>query len=184
MRDLAYVFWHGLSPGLDPAEHERVMSDYHRALAANRPFGFQESATFRVSDMPWLPGGGYEDWYLVAGFAELGTLNDAAASGAMSAAHASAARGAGKMAAGLYRRHSGHVALVDAGTATWITKPAGTSYASFYESLSPLLHEPGTSLWRRQLVLAPATEFCLLSREPVELDPGLNPLRIDRVRVA
>ena len=184
MSELAYVFWHGLSPELDPAEHERLMSDYHRSLAANRPSGFQESATFRVPDLPWLPGGGYEDWYLVTGFAELGALNDAGASGAMSSAHASAARGAGKMAAGIYRRHKGQVALDDAVVATWIMKPAGTTDYAFYESLSQLLHEPKTSLWRRQLVLGPTTEFCLLSPQPVELEPGLNPLRIDRVRVA
>jgi hypothetical protein len=88
------------------------------------------------------------------------------------------------MAAGLYRLREGEVGLGAALTATWFSKPSGTTYDALYSSLAPLLRGPMTSLWRRQMVLGPTQEFCLMSPAPAALDAGMRPLPIARDRIA
>ena len=53
--------------------------------------------------------------------------------------------------------------------ATWVSKPRGTSYPEFYDELRPWPERLDTALWQRQLTLGPTSEFCLQSREKVEL---------------
>lgn len=130
--------------------------------------------------MPWLPRGGYEDWYLVDGSKDLDPLNEAAVSGELSGPHAVVARDAGVMAAGLYRMRAGEVG-VDAATATWFSKPTGTSYEALYAVTDDLVRRPATSLWRRQMVLGPTPEFCLLSPAALTLDPATRAIVIDRL---
>ncbi len=52
-----------------------------------------------------------------------------------------------------------------AGAARWLAKTRGTGYEEFYARLQPWLDAPGVSLWRRQMVLGPTTEFCLLGAD-------------------
>ena len=159
---LAYVFWHAPAPGGDVAAYERALVAFHRVLQDDPPAGFSRSVALRVGGAPWLPGGaGYEDWYLVSGFGDLETLNEAAVAGRRREPHDVVAGRSDHGAGGVYAGWVG-APEVPAGTASWFTKSPGTSY----EELRSLLSVPGAggSTWQRQLVLGPAPEFCLLDR--------------------
>lgn len=152
---LAYVFWHRPRAGLAAAEYEAAQRSFHAALET-------PSACFRLTTLPFTdglervgdaPGDRYEDWYLVEDWAGLGRLNEAAVDAVRRADHD---RAAAKAAAGwgaVYALQRGP-AEIPAG-AEWRDKPAGTSAAEFVDSL------PSGPVWRRQLVLGPAPEFCV-----------------------
>ena len=64
--------------------------------------------------------------------------------------------------AGVYALRRGAAQPVDMGRAVWFGKPAGTSYAEFYDQLGER-----NSLWRRQMVLGPTPEFCSMDDDDV-----------------
>ena len=138
---LAYVFWHQPSP--TAAGYEEALAAFHAALRASPTPGLRGSRSVRVPTLPWLPGGGFEDWYYVEDFTSLGLLNGGAAELGQhdTVAHLSAA-GAG----GLYVLRTGQ----------WWT--AGTHHA--WSAARP---DPGPgALWQRQMVLGPAPEYCVV----------------------
>jgi hypothetical protein len=61
---------------------------------------------------------------------------------------------------------------------TWLSKPPGVSYPTFYESLRPWTARDDVALWRRQMVLGPALEFCLQSPAPLDLPEDLPGLAV------
>jgi hypothetical protein len=75
----------------------------------------------------------------------------------------------------------GEPALPKQSTAVWLTRPRGIQWRTTLDALQV----PGTTLWRRQMVLGPGKEFALI------VPPGLNvaapagwsALAIERVRV-
>jgi hypothetical protein len=81
-------------------------------------------------------------------------------------------------AGGLYRFRSGQLTVSQSQFAVWLSKPLGTSYEAFYDSLSPWTSHPGVGLWGRQMVLGPTPEFCLLSPDKIELPQTLNGLAL------
>src|SRR5690348_8342197 len=83
---IAYIFWHRPGPAGPDAAYEAGLRAFHATLAADRPAGLIATAAMRV-EVPWLAGVGYEDWYLVEGWGDLGTLNDAAVDVAHRGAH-------------------------------------------------------------------------------------------------
>jgi hypothetical protein len=173
---LAYVFWHRPAAGVDAALYEATLAAFQQALAAAPPPGFHRSAVFRVADAPWLSGEGYEDWYLVDGFAALGPLNEAAVSPELRASHDAAAELAAEGAAGIYRLRAGDAAAVPATASLWFGKPAGMGYDQLYELLDLWASNSGASLWGRQLVLGPTPEFCLRAEKPAVLPSSLAPV--------
>ncbi len=173
---LAYIFWHWPYPDVERRAYERSVVDFHRSLAADRPPGFIRSGVFRLGAAPW-PGaqpGGYEDWYLVEGSWALDPLNEAAVAEGRKPLHDQAARAAAIGAGGLCRRQSGELDLPAARLALRFPKPTGMPYDALYRLLEAALDPAATSLWRRQLVLGPAAEFCLLSSGPVALPAPLS----------
>lgn len=167
---LAYVFWHWADSDQAAERYENLLRHFHRALVAHPPEGFRGSAALRVAGAGWLPQSrGYEDWYLIEDFAALGTLNEAAVSGRRKEPHDEVAQLAHGGTAGVYRLIAGRPEFTAMRWATWISKPPGTSYSEFYDQLRPWPERPETTLWQRQMVLGPTTEFCLQSRERVEL---------------
>jgi len=162
---LAYVFWHTPGPGAGGPAYEGALQGFHDVLRDDPPEGFVRSAALRVTGAPWLPGGsGYEDWYLVEGFADLGRLNEAAVAGRRRGPHDDVALRSGHGAGGVYALWAG-TPDPPSGPTTWCAKQAGTPYEEVRASLS------GTT-WLRQLVLGPAPELCLPGPGPVP--PGTS----------
>jgi hypothetical protein len=161
---LAYVFWHRPRAEVAGPDYEKALLAYHAELGEEAIEGFHGSATHSVDDLPWLGGGpAYEDWYLLEAAWALDTLGAAATSGRLEEPHRQVAARTGSMAAGLYGLVRGEVA--GGAHAGWFPKPGGESYDSFYARLEPLIGG-SSSLWRRQFVLGPTPEFCLLSDRP------------------
>jgi hypothetical protein len=152
---IAYVFWHRPARGEDRRAYEQRLQAFHAALDANRPAGFHASAALRV-EVPWLSGPGYEDWYLVEAWADIGTLNDAAVDMAHRGAHDRVAVSAAEGVGGIYALRAGKPAL-DASEAAWLDKPRDKPYDEFRAELLA----DGIAVWERQLVLGPGPEFCL-----------------------
>ncbi len=178
---LAYVFWHWPFPNVEVEAYEQRLAAFQRALAAEGPRGFQRAAVFRLPGAPWLSGEprGYEDWYLVDGFAALEALNQGAVSAWAGPDHDRAAVLAAGGTAGLYRHYGGD-ALATAGRfATWFSKPAGVSYADLEARLRPWFEQPGVGVWQRQMTLGPTREFCLRSPARLDLPSDLDALTLE-----
>lgn len=179
---LAYIFWHWPRDEIGTEAYERSLVGFHETLAKSCLEGFHGSLTFRVEDAPWVgpESRGYEDWYLVEGSAALDPLNEIAVSGNRKEPHDRAAHASAGGAGGLYRIRTGDPETVRSRSAIWLTKPRGTSYEDFYNRLEPWTENEETSLWRRQMVLGPAPEFCLFGNGELESLAGLEPVTPDR----
>lgn len=169
---LAYVFWHWPRPATGQAEYESAQRAFQEALADAPSEGFIRAFTHALAGAPWANGGGpaYEDWYLVRDSAALDPLSEAAVSASRSAPHDVAAALAGGGTAGLYRMRMGTPPRAPR-SAQWFAKPAGMSYRQLFAAVEPALAPVGGSLWQRQMTLGPATELCVLAREPAALAP-------------
>jgi hypothetical protein len=160
---LAYVFWHVPSPRVAIEDYEQGMRDFHAALATEAPAGLGPSMTFALGAVPWLEGApGYEDWYLVDGFAALGVLNQAAVSGAAAAPHDAAAAAMGSGIGGVMGHVAGSVVPARPAWAAWLSKPAGMAYEPFHAEFAAALGGDAGA-WRRQMVLGPSSEYCVLA---------------------
>jgi hypothetical protein len=175
---LAYLFWHWPRPQVATGDYEVDLIAFHAALAAEPPPGFQRSLTFSVGPLPWLgePARGYEDWYVVTDSAALDPLDAAAVAGRRKIPHDRAARGAAGGAGGLYRLYGGDLDLTKARTATWLHKPEGLAYADFDAQVRAWIGGQTCCVWQRQMVLGPAREFCILSREVLTLPSAAEAL--------
>ena len=168
---LAYTFWHWPREGA--ADYERHLVEFLLALEAEKPPGYLGALSMRHGAAAWLPGPAYLDWYRVAGFADLGTLNEGAVGGSRRAPHDAVAVMAAGGAGGVYELQQGPAEFVDAKVAHWFGKPAGMRYAELFGELAGV---PG-SLWMRQMVLGPSPEFVLFATRDVAL--GVPATRID-----
>jgi len=160
---LAYVFSHRPAADTDVTAYEDALRRFHAELARSGAAGFVTSTTY-------LAGGEYSDWYLVESSAALDAINEAAVSGSRSAPHDAAARMAASGSGKLLRLAKGRPDL-EAPYEIGFSKPAGMPYPALYESVD---HFSG-SLLRRMMVLGPPPEFCLVSRNPVELPAEFAP---------
>jgi hypothetical protein len=173
---LAYVFWHQPRDPTARDSYELALKSFHRSLARSLPVGTLASATYRITELPWPgglgeAGGAYEDWYLVEDFAALGVLNEAAVGRGHASAHDEAARRAGPGTASVYGLIEGEPcaqALSEASLAVWIARPAGSTQHGLGELLGDGMDPTRASLWRRQMNLGPAPEYCLLAGESPE----------------
>ena len=184
---LAYVFWHRPLDGAAADAYEQAQVAFHRSLAHAPPMGFRGSAVFRVAELPWLapaesseaPAGGYEDWYLLEDYTAMGVLNEAAVGRGHRSAHDELACRFGAGAGGLYGLLEGHAQLDGDALAIWISRPPAGLPGSQRRALPALLGDgmdpEHASLWRRQFVLGPAPEYCVLAPEP---PAGVAPTRL------
>jgi hypothetical protein len=194
---LAYLFWHRPLDGSSVADYEQAQVAFHRSLHRTPPVGLCCSAAFRVPQLPFLERAanadreagalapGYEDWYLVEDYAALGVLNGAAVGRGHRSAHDEAARRLGAGTGGLYAlvegerwesgQRPGLESIGDATLAAWVAPPSGSRQRVLGELLGDGMDRRHASLWRRQLVLGPAPEFCLLASE---VPPGVAPTRL------
>ena len=173
---LAYVFWHWPQANIHRDAYVDHLVGFQRTLAANKPDGFCESVVFRIRGANWLNTNeeAYEEWYLLDDSAAMDKLNDAAVSGACEEPHNRVAREAADGIGGLYRFRAGQEELAQSRFATWLSKPSGVSYKNFYAALDLITGHPGVGLWGRQMTLGPTTEFCIHSRNVIELPQGYS----------
>jgi hypothetical protein len=165
----AYIFWHRPYADTDRRAYEAALRAFHRDLAADPPPGFDSSATYRITAVPWLDQRpGYEDWYLVESSAALDPLNKAAVKPARWDVHAAISSltetGHGGLYAVLHGRHR-----AAAGTrVAWLKRPRGIRYES---PLGAILDRATgvVSCWRKQMVLGPAPEFAVVGDPTLDL---------------
>jgi hypothetical protein len=153
---LAYVFWH--VPLAAVADYEQRLRAFHESLRGE----LERSTTFALPSVPWLGGApGYEDWYLVDDFAALGRLNEVAVTGARRQRHDAAADAARAGIAGVMGHVAGPLLPERPGWAAWLSKPAGMPYEDWHGELAGAVAD--ASAWQRQMVLGPASEYCVLA---------------------
>jgi hypothetical protein len=182
---LAYLFWHRPLADAGTESYEQKLSAFHRSLAHRPPMGLRASASFRVGELPWTqtagvegwgPGGAYEDWYLVEDWTALGILKEAAVGHGHRTAHDHAARAFGAGTGGVYELQEGEAGtLAGAGLAVWVSRAPGSGEPVLGELLSDGAQAGAVSLWRRQLLLGPAPEYCLLA---AQAPAGVAPSRL------
>jgi hypothetical protein len=165
---LAYVFWHRPGAEVSTSDYEARLAAFHAALQRTPPPGFGESCALRLDD------GSYEDWYVVADWAALGTLNRHAVSGSRQPPHDAAAALAADGSAGIYAP-LGTPAAPTQPYGAWLAKPTGLGYAEFRAAL------PRGAAWQRQMTLGARGEFTLRAEEPLDLPWPAEPLRAVRV---
>jgi hypothetical protein len=178
---LAYVFWHWRRAEVPEPSYVELQRRFHAALAGAPPLGFLGSHSAAIRGVSWAAAGAdaYEDWYVLDGTAALDPLNDAAVTASRQSPHDAAAAAAQGGTAGLYRLRRGSGIGVHR-TAAWFAKPDGMSYGELYAALESLLLSTGGALWGRQMVLGPTPEFCLHTREPVDLPAPLTAQTVAR----
>ena len=142
---LAYVFWHRPGDGVDSAEYEQGLGAFHSALDL-------VSESFRLEQLPFGTGGGYEDWYLTETWAGLGELNELAVDARHRSSHDRVAIRTARGWGGIYELAKGEPQIPPG--SEWFDKPRGET------SESLLASRPEATIWRRQMVLGPAPEFC------------------------
>ena len=173
---LAYVFWHRPAAGVEIADYEEALGDFHRALAATPPAGFTGSCCHRFDELPWLGDGGpvYEDWYLALDWPALGELEAGAVRGSVGPPHDRAAGASADGAGAIYGIAAGAPGAPSSGERAWFARPADTSYRELDGLLAPSLDGADAALWRRRLVLGPAPEHCLTGKPGAPLPPRLE----------
>ena len=87
----------------------------------------------------------------------------------------SAAAGAVEAAsAGLYTLRVGSADLAAARACAWLAKPRGMTYQNFFASIEPWTSAGDVAVLRRQMVLGPTPEFCLLSPQQLDLPASMG----------
>jgi hypothetical protein len=142
---LAYLFWHRPGAGVDTEEYEESLRSFHAALDT-------PSASFRLARLPFAESAGYEDWYLVGNWQGLDTLNASAVDDMREQPHDRVASLTNGGWGGIYTLARGAAEIPNG--VEWLDKPRGEPTEDFIASL------PHRAIWRRQLVLGPAPEFC------------------------
>jgi hypothetical protein len=164
---IAYVFWHRPRDGVDRERYEQAAERFHRSLRRSPPAGFRRSLLLRAAALPWLAGEGwYEDWHLLDDFSALGVLNEAAVAAGHRGSHDQIAGLFGEGAGALYKLLEGRGDSVAAPLAVWVGRPVGARALPLGDMLGDGTDRETASLWRRQLVLGPSPEYCLLAEEP------------------
>lgn len=178
----AYVFWHRPFANIDQETYEGALTAFHRELAKRPCDGFQGSATYRISETPWLDGmPGYEDWNFVESSAAFDALNEAAVAPDMWDVHARISSKTDVGHGGIYYHVLGDPEARALTRTVWFKRPRGIRYEAPLQEISETVEGP-VSVWRKQMVLGPGFEFALLGDSALALDlpEGWEALYVER----
>ena len=159
---LAYIFWHKPFADVTATDYEAALAAFHADLGGSGSPGLISSATYRISETPWLDGApGYEDWCFVESSAALDPLNKAAVAPERWDVHAGISSKTDYGHGGLYYLLSGDIARATATRTVWLKRPRGIRYE---QPLSEILEGARGVLgcWRKQMVLGPGHEFVIV----------------------
>lgn len=183
----AYVYWHAAPEGVAAADYERMLLSFGRALADAKSPGFLGNASYAVGATPWLGEPGYEDWVWLEGSWALDPLNERAVSGPMEQPHDAIAQATKHGGYGaLYYLVSGQQEIPGDSTVFWLSRPRGIDWR---EAMPGIVRSAGSnvSVWRRQMVLGPSTEFALIAAPSiscVSVPKGWASIAIERRRLS
>jgi hypothetical protein len=179
---LAYLFWHVPFAEIDPSDYETALLSFHRHLGAAPPSGLESSATYRISEVPWLNGRtGYEDWCFVTSSAVLDTLNKAAVKPERWEVHASISSKTDFGHGGLYYHLHGDELPITGSHVVWLKRPRGIRYEQPLQDI--ISGSTGfLSCWRKQMVLGPGDEFAIVGDASLEVavPQGWQTLAVER----
>jgi hypothetical protein len=166
---LAYVFWHTPLADVDIREYETALLDFHTDLAAAPPAGLEASATYQISEVPWLNGlPGYEDWCFMTSSAVLDTLNKAAVRPERWNVHAAIASKTDFGHGGLYYHLRGAEQPIAGSRVIWLKRPRGIRYEQVLQGIVDR-SKGFLSCWRKQMVLGPGDEFAIVGNSSLEV---------------
>ncbi len=182
---LAYIFWHKPFADVTATDYEAALAAFHADLGGSGSPGLISSATYRISETPWLDGApGYEDWCFVESSTALDPLNKAAVAPERWEVHAGISSKTDYGHGGLYCRLSGEIAQSAASRTIWLKRPRGIRYE---QPLQEILDNARgvTSCWRKQMVLGPGHEFAVVGDASlhVDLPQGWESLIVSREQV-
>jgi hypothetical protein len=185
---IAYVFWHAAPEDATAPvteTYEDGLRRFSAALAAVHSPGFLGHASYRIGGTPWMPGPGYEDWAWLEGSWALDELNRRAVEGEAKAPHdavAAATRHGGYGA--LYYLVAGEAATPGDSRVVWTSRPRGVAWRDVMPGIVRSASAP-VSVWRRQMVLGPSTEFAVIGPPAftLALPEGWSATEVDRRRV-
>jgi hypothetical protein len=166
----AYLFWHRPFADVGQEAYEAALTAFHRELVIRTCEGFQGSATYRISETPWLDGlPGYEDWNFAESSAALDPLNKMAVAPDMWDVHASISSKTDVGHGGMYYHVLGDADPKALTRTAWLKRPRGIRYEAPLKEIADKVTGP-VSVWRKQMVLGPGYEFALLSDSSLTLD--------------
>ncbi|MBT8399028.1 MAG: hypothetical protein KJO98_01015 [Rhodothermia bacterium] len=176
---LSFLLWHWYLDGVSEHEYERALSAFHTALREDPPDGFVDSGVVRFDGLPWIAASGpvYQDWYVITDFTAMGVLNEGAVGGSRKGPHDDVAAMAADGVGGLYALEAGPGPAASSGFYHWLRKPKGRTTAEYLDSLRDLSRACEGSLWRRQMNLGTAPEYCLIADRRTDV-PGTEHVSI------
>ena len=166
---LAYIFWHAPYVDIDVSEYEKALLGFHADLMADPPAEFEGSATYQISEVPWLNGlPGYEDWCFMTSSAALDTLNNAAVRPGRWNVHAAVSSKTDFGHGGLYYHLHGVKKPIAGSRVIWLKRPRGIRYE---QTLRDIVGKSKgfLSCWRKQMVLGPGDEFVIIGNSSLEV---------------
>ena len=182
---IAYVFWHAVPDVLATAEYEKTLLHFGHALANENIAGVVGNASYAINQTPWLGEPGYEDWVWLEGSGALDTLNQRAVSGVMERPHNAIAQMTKHGGFGaLYYLVAGNYKIPGHSKVMWLSRPRGINWRDVVPSILRSANSEVT-LWRRQMVLGPSTEFAVIGPRNLSLavPEGWKCLQVDRRRL-
>jgi hypothetical protein len=166
----AYVFWHRPFTNIGQVAYETALIAFHGDLVKRTCDGFQGSATYRISDTPWLDGlPGYEDWIFVESSAAFDPLNRMAVAPDMWDVHAGISSKTDVGHGGVYYHILGDADPKAMTRTAWLKRPRGIRYEGPLKEITDQVTGP-VSVWRKQMVLGPGFEFALLGNSSLKLN--------------
>ena len=158
---LAYIFWHRpKNPQAEQKRYEDAITRFQSDLAGNPPPGFIGAWSHQIGAVPWMGNqAGYEDWCLLEGSWAIDPLNSFAITGPRQPSHDHVAALSADGYGGLYAHVGGEILQAPHTTLYWLSRPRGVQWQA---AVAPLRAGCGDAvIWRRQMVLGPATEFAV-----------------------